>query len=255
MNMTELGHEKLKVYRQALEHVTWMHQLLAEWDQSAAVIDQWIRAAESVLENIANGNSRRTRSDRNYYFDVALGSGLECAACLDICKCREMISEGQLLEGKKQLQPVVNMIAGLREAQSMHIREERATYGKEYATYFFPHEKLDAYQAALELVTWYHQFAGQAKASATHMKRLDTGTTSLVLNIAEGNGRFNETEQVRFLDIAHTCAMRIASYLDVLGARQEAGNIQIAEGKKRLAKVVPKLLGLRAYAERNKGES
>ncbi len=253
--MTELGHEKLKVYQQALEHVIWMHCILAQVEPSAAVVDQWIRAAESVLENIANGNSRRSRADRNYYFDVALGSGLECAACLDVGKRRQILSDEQLLDGKKQLHHVANMLIGLRDAHSMHIRENKATYGTDVPKCFFSHEKLDAYQAALDLVSWFHQFAGQAKAGAPFLKRLDGATTSLVLNIAEGNGRFSVTEQVRFLDIAHTCAMRVAAYLDVLGARQQAEKIPIAEGRKILASMVPRLLGLRAYVEKRKNET
>ena len=83
-----LGHEKLRVYRRGLDYVTWSHPVLAGTEQSSVVLDHWIRAAESILENIANGNSRRSRADRNHYFDVASGSSLECAACLDICRRR-----------------------------------------------------------------------------------------------------------------------------------------------------------------------
>jgi len=83
-----LGHEKLRVYQRGLDYASWTHSTLANIEQSAAVLDHWDRAAESIVENLANGNSRHAAADRNRYFDVAFGSALECAACLDICVCK-----------------------------------------------------------------------------------------------------------------------------------------------------------------------
>ena len=102
---------------------------------------------------------------------------------------------------------------------------------------------------ALELVVWFHRFLGSADIGSTYVKRLDKGTTSLVLNIAEGNGRFSEPDQTRFLDTAHTCAMRVAACLDVLAVRQQVRGLQIEEGRLILARVVPLVLGLRGYLD------
>ncbi len=242
-----LGHEKLRVYQRGLDHVAWMHTVLAGIDQSAVVLDHWARAAESIIENIANGNSRRSRSDRNQYFDVSIGSSLECAACLDVCHSRELISHELLTKGKKMLQPIVSMTIGLREAESAFVREESATCSAWKYEGDFAHERLDAYKVALELVVWFHHFLGKADIGASYVKRLDKGTTSLVLNIAEGNGRFSEVDQMRFLDIAHTCAMRVAACLDVLVARRQVQSLQIAEGKQILSRAVLLVLGLRGY--------
>jgi four helix bundle protein len=230
-----------------LDHAAWMHTVLAGIDRSAVVLYHWARAAESIIENIANGNSRRSRSDRNLYFDVAIGSALECAACLDVCHCRKMISDGQRTQGKKMLHPILSMTIGLREAESAYVREESATYSSGKFEGDFAHERLDAYKVALKLVVWFHHFLGKADIGASYVKRLDKGTTSLVLNIAEGNGRFSEADQTRFLDIAHTCAMRVAACLDVLVVRRQVQSQQIAEGKQLLARVVPLVLGLRGY--------
>jgi len=242
-----LGHEKLQVYQRALEYVGWTQTALAGIDHSAVVLDHWDRAAESIVENIANGNSRRTRSDRNQYFDVAIGSALECAACLDICRCREMISDDTRMQGKKMLQPIVSMTIALREAESAYVREELAPGSAWKYDGDFAHERLDAYKVALELVVWFHRSLGQADIGAVNMKHLDKCTTSLVLNIAEGNGRFAAADQARFLDIAHTCGMRVAACLDMLVARRQVQDTQIAMGKQILSRVVPLVLGLRGY--------
>ena len=248
-----MGHEKLRVYQRGLEYVTWTHSMLVDIDRAAVVLDHWDRAAESIIENIANGNSRRSRADRNQYFDVAIGSALECAACLDICSCRQMITEVQRTQGKEMLRPIVSMTVGLREARSDHVKEDRESYttGRNGDVYF-AHESLDAYKVALELVVWFGGFLDADDLSSSYAKRLDKGTTSLVLNIAEGNGRFSKADQTRFLDIAHTSAMRVAACLDVLVARQQVQSHQVEEGKRILATVVPLLLGLRRSLDESK---
>jgi len=247
--MVGVGHEKLRVYQRGLDHVAWMDSVLAGIEQSSVVLDHWSRAAESILENIANGNSRRSRGDRNRYFDVAIGSALECAACLDICYQRKMIGVDQLVAGKKMLQPIVNMTIGLRDAESTYVKEACEPYVADRSEVFFAHEGLDAYKMALRLVSWFHGFLGDVDIGASYVKRLDKCTTSIVLNIAEGNGRFHEAEQKHFLDIAHTCAMRTAACLDILEVRKQVAQPQIAEGRQVLARIVPLVLGLRCYLD------
>jgi hypothetical protein len=112
------------------------------------------------------------------------------------------------------------------------------------------HEKLHVYQQSLEFVSWTEsllaQIDGQAtKIGARSARSRDETTTGIVLNVAEGNGRFCHSDHRRFLDISHTCAMNTASRLDMLVAKQHVGVDEIAEGKRILMRLVPLLLGLR----------
>ena len=242
-----LGHEKLHVYQRGLKYVSWTHTTLADIEQSAAVLDHWERAAESIVENLANGNSRHATADRNRYFDVAFGSALECAACLDICVCKNLISADQREEGKEALRHIVNMTIGLRKSRSPYVKEDREEYvARQNDETCFAHEGLDVYQFSLELIVWMDGFLVVTDVSASYATRLDKWTTSLVLNIAEGNGRFSAADQVRFLDIAHTSAMRVAACMDLLVARRQVQADQIEDGKRLLARIVPLLLGLRS---------
>lgn len=243
-----IGHEKLRVYQRALEFLSWSHAALSAVKRSAVVLDHWSRAAESIIENIANGNSRRSTTERNQYFDVALGSALECAACLDICRCRKMITHLQCDEGKRMLLPVANMIVGLRDSRSDHVKEDDEPYAAEGCDRIrFPHEGLEVYQTALNLVIWFDTFLESVDLCPSSATRLDKSTTSLVLNIAESNGRFSAADQMRFIDIAQSCAMRVAAGLDVLVARRQAEPTQVEAGKDLLAQCVPLLYGLRRY--------
>ncbi|HXP63667.1 MAG TPA: four helix bundle protein, partial [Dongiaceae bacterium] len=45
--------------------------------------------------------------------------------------------------------------------------------------------------------------------------QMDEGVTSIILNIAEGNGRFSELDHRHFLDLAEGSAVKVAAYLDL----------------------------------------
>ena len=75
--------EKLKVYDRALASVANLAQLSANWDKRHAVVDQLLRASKSVLLNLGEGAGLRGSPQRQHLLDYAIGSALECAACLD----------------------------------------------------------------------------------------------------------------------------------------------------------------------------
>lgn len=52
------------------------------------------------------------------------------------------------------------------------------------------HEKLEVYQAALEFISWTVPLSERLPASASVRNQLDRASTSVPLNIAEGNGKF-----------------------------------------------------------------
>jgi hypothetical protein len=76
--------EKLKVYDRALSSAARLIQLLAGWDKRHAVVDQLLRASESVVLNIGEAARLRGSTNRQHTLDYAIGSALECAACLDV---------------------------------------------------------------------------------------------------------------------------------------------------------------------------
>src|SRR5246127_51028 len=90
---TYFDHEKLDVYQETIAFCGWVGELLAQILAKAAAKDQLDRASTSIPLNIAEGNGKFSAKDRARFLEIARGSALECAACLDIFLVRKLASE------------------------------------------------------------------------------------------------------------------------------------------------------------------
>jgi four helix bundle protein len=87
--------EQLDVYRLALAVARWMYRV--KWPAGMAHLkDQGIRAADSVVLNIAEGSARGGRPGQNHY-RIAQGSAGEALAVLDIASLRNCAEQQQRL--------------------------------------------------------------------------------------------------------------------------------------------------------------
>jgi four helix bundle protein len=85
--MTEnfFDHDRLDVYRLSIEYVADAFDISRSLEGlHRHARDQWLRAAQSIPLNIAEGNGKRSLKDRARFLDIARGSALECAAIDDI---------------------------------------------------------------------------------------------------------------------------------------------------------------------------
>jgi len=116
---------------------------------------------------------------------------------------------------------------------------------------YFDHEKLDVYQEAIGFCGWVGEFLTAISAKAAAKDQFDRASTSIPLNIAEGNGKFSAKDRARFLEMARGSALECAACLDVLLVRKLASEEQITLAKERLARIVQMLMGLlRKFSER-----
>jgi len=245
----EFGHEKLRVYQKAIAFVASCEEFWPGLPSSASVRDQLSRASESIPENIADGNGRRSLKGRLRCFDIAYGSGLECAGCLDICGVKGFLADDRIQAGKQMLSAIVRMLIGLRHSKVPVVREDGAEFGTDQSETLFSHETLDVYRVSLEFVGWSHAFAGSHSLGSRQATQLDKTSTSIVLNIAEGNGRFSVLEHQNFLDIAHRAGLRAAGCLDVVVAKGAARPDAILQGKQLLRRIVSMLIAMKGKPE------
>jgi four helix bundle protein len=118
----------------------------------------------------------------------------------------------------------------------------------------FDHEKLTVYQSSLRFVTWASELIAKVEAKAAVKDQLDRASTSVPLNIAEGNGKFAIRDRCHYLDFARGSALECAACLDVLVAKRLTETEAITDGKQQLFEVVSMLIGLIHSLIRRVGE-
>ena len=114
--MTEpiFDHDRLDVYRLSIEYVASSFAIAKDLNGCHRhARDQWLRAAQSIPLNIAEGNGKRSLKDRSRFLDIARGSALECVAIQDILAATEGLNETRHTELKRTLHRIVSMLTRL----------------------------------------------------------------------------------------------------------------------------------------------
>ncbi len=115
--------------------------------------------------------------------------------------------------------------------------------------YQFDHEKLDVYQCALQFITRVTALFAELRSSRIPQLKevcdqLDRASISVVLNIAEGNGRRAGQARARFFDDSRGSTTECAGCLDVLVAKGACAAKRIQESKELLLRMVAMLTKL-----------
>ena len=107
-------HEKLDVYRCALEFFAQRSPVVAAFPRGhGAISDQFRRAPLSIPLNIAEACGKTAVADRQRFFAIARGSAMECAALLDVCELLELIDIDRRKCAKQHLLRIVQMLSRL----------------------------------------------------------------------------------------------------------------------------------------------
>ena len=245
--------DKLKVYDRALASVASLARLSAAWDKRHAVVDQLVRASESVVLNIGEAARLRGTAKRQHVVDYAIGSALECAACLDIALRKQFLPAALALTNKQSLCEVVRMLVGLRKSWAGdELHETVRDYGVQKEPHF-GHERLEAYRVGLEFMGWFHGLPGGPELTSRSFRQMDKVGTSVVLNIAEGNGRCLDADRRTFLETAESATVKAATYLELSWRTGEVDSSQRRDGMALLDRIALLVRGLSESTRSYKG--
>ena len=182
-------------------------------------------------------NAERSQGLRRKHFNIALGSLCECVACLDAADCKEVLLPGQREEGRTLLWRTRGMLIGLNRCENAIVREEGTAYGSPR----FPHDDLDVYKLGIELIRWVHGVQTGRHLPTRQRNRLDTTSTGILLNVAEGAGKSGARDKRKFVDIAHSHALQAALTLDLLVAADRLEERHAVKGKQSLDRIAAML--------------
>jgi four helix bundle protein len=132
--MTEptFDHERLDVYRLSIDYVAFSYRIAKSLSGvNRPARDRWLRAAQSIPLNIAEGNCKQSLKDKNRFFEIARGSALECASIHDVLRVCNAIDNESGLRGKSDLKRIVSMLTRLIQRMET-IAEPRIEYEYEY---------------------------------------------------------------------------------------------------------------------------
>ena len=107
-----LSFQRLDVYQRAIEFLSLAMDIVEDLPVRghADRADQLLRAAESVLRNIAKGAGRWSPQDATKHYRISRGEAMECAASLDVLKLRRLLSEERYARGIELLEAIVAML-------------------------------------------------------------------------------------------------------------------------------------------------
>jgi four helix bundle protein len=107
---------------------------------------------------------------------------------------------------------------------------------------YFDHEKLDVYQASIELVVLIDEIIELLPRGRSYLAdQLQRSGTSIPLNIAEGAGEYSVNEKNRFYRIAKRSATECAAIFDICRRLKLVQEAQYSKGRELLMRLVAML--------------
>ncbi|MCU0693608.1 MAG: four helix bundle protein [Polyangiaceae bacterium] len=112
--MNEFEHERLDVYRAAIEFLVVADEIATSLPRGRAyLVDQLRRAATSIPLNIAEGAGEFSPGDKARFYRIARRSATECAAILDASRAVNLADSQLLSKGRALLLRVVAMLTAM----------------------------------------------------------------------------------------------------------------------------------------------
>jgi four helix bundle protein len=236
----------LHVYEKALALAAQAQPFSASWGRRHAIVEHDRRASESMVLNIAESARLWSGPNKAKSLDYAIGSSLECAACLDIALIKGRLTQELSLSGKRNVLEITRRLVGLRKSWLASVlREEAGSHDAESSAdgveQLFHHESLDVYKISLDFMRWFTGLPGGRELSDRWCREIDKSATGMVLNVAEGNGRYSAVDHQRFLDIAAASTVKTAAYLDLYAQKALPAHLATTAGRELLCRILAML--------------
>ena len=117
--MQYLDHEKLDVYRAAIELVLIVEKTEGQLEPGRSyLVDQARRSSTSVVLNIAEGAGENAPAEKSRFYRIAKRSATECASVMEICFHLRLVEETRYKATREQIIRIVAMLTRLIRAKA-----------------------------------------------------------------------------------------------------------------------------------------
>lgn len=112
------NYRELKIWQNAIDLSEKIYSItkLFPDDEKFGLISQLKRASVSVASNIAEGTSRNSDKEFNYFLSMSLGSLFEMETQLEIAYRISYVSNEVLLEINNEIKQLIKMIMNFRKS-------------------------------------------------------------------------------------------------------------------------------------------
>jgi len=114
----EFDFEKLEVYQKSLGLIDDIFELYKSLpqDYKFSIGSNLMRAGLSVANNLAEGNGKRSKKEKNRYFGTSLDSARECLSVFNVLDRQKLIGAETYTKPRFTCREITSMIWGLINA-------------------------------------------------------------------------------------------------------------------------------------------
>jgi len=118
--MLDLSHKKLIAWQKAIEFLSPLYFLCEKLpkEEKYNLISQMKRAAISVSNNLAEGCARKSKIEKNRFFEIARSSVVEIDNCLVACISIKSLTKQDIMEVDERNIELFKLISGLIDSNN-----------------------------------------------------------------------------------------------------------------------------------------
>lgn len=115
MDKFQFDFEKLKVYQKALNYIDKLFAIYKKLpgDYKICIGSNMIRAGLSIANNLAEGNGKQSKKEKNRFFSISLDSTKECVSVFNVLDRQKLINETEYQNVRDESREITSMLIGL----------------------------------------------------------------------------------------------------------------------------------------------
>ena len=119
MREFEFDFEKLEVYQKSLVFIDKIFDIYKKLSQDykISIGSNLIRASLSIANNLAEGNGKESKKEKNRYFGISLDSTRECISVFNVLSRQSLVTKERYLELRRDGKEITSMLCGLIASQ------------------------------------------------------------------------------------------------------------------------------------------